>query len=149
MKQLLSGFFVGVFIVGMITCAKLPDDSLFQPVNFKPTITTPLHSGLHVVEGQNITLSVGVKGTVPFTYTWYKDNNSIYGSDNDSFTIKNIKLSQTGAYKVIVTNDYGQDSSKAGLTVDTLFYTITVSSFGKGTVSPMGINGTIKVRLIP
>ena len=131
MKQLLTSFFVFI-IAGMITCAKLPDESLFQPINFKPTIFTPLPNALHVAEGQNITLSVGVKGTEPFKFTWYKNNDSVFVSDYDSFPIKNAQLSHAGSYKVIVTNGFGQDSSKGGLTIDSLFYVLSLSASAGG-----------------
>ena len=147
MKQSFAAFVVVAgFIAAIVTCSKIPSDALFQPVKFKPTITASLDSSQHVLEGQTLTLAVSAKGTAPFSYVLYDNNDSIGASAGDSFSIQNIQLSQAGTYKVIVTNDYGKDSSETIVAVDSLFYNIAVSHDGKGAVSPVGTNGVVKVR---
>ncbi|MGB7568056.1 MAG: immunoglobulin domain-containing protein, partial [Chitinivibrionales bacterium] len=87
MKQLLRDLLVVALISGTMTCSKLPDDSLFQPVNFKPTITAPLPQITVVTEGRDTAVGVLVKGTAPFSYAWYKNNVPLNGFDSASLSL--------------------------------------------------------------
>lgn len=146
MKQILALLVVIALISGILTCTQLPSDTSFAPVNFKPTISVPLAPDIYITEGQTLSLAVGVIGTEPFRYAWYKNNVALSNNTDSVLTIPTVPLSTGGTYSVIITNDFGQDTSQAIVTVDSLFYTINISHSGQGTISPAGTNGSIKVR---
>jgi len=72
-----------------------------------------------VAQGSGVTFSVGVTGTGPFTYQWYKDAVAIPGATGATYTISNPNPDDAGAYTVVVTNAFGNAlSSAANLTVN-------------------------------
>jgi hypothetical protein len=75
-----------------------------------------------VLEGQNVSFSVGVSGTPPLGFRWRRNGITVANRINDpTFTITNAQLSHAGTYNVIVTNSVnptpGAISSNATLTV--------------------------------
>lgn len=66
----------------------------------------------------NVTFSVGVDGTAPFSYQWFKNSSLTAGATNSSLTLTNCQTTDTASYFVVVTNLYGAaTSSVAFLTV--------------------------------
>ena len=70
----------------------------------------------------NATFSVGVVGTIPYTYQWSfataSATNIISGATNSSYTVMPVQSGNAGSYFVMVTNPHGSvTSSKGALTV--------------------------------
>ena len=102
-----------------------------------PTIVDQPHSQT-VIAGTQITFSVDVAGTEPFSYRWQKDNIDIIGSSGSSYTIASAAISDEGSYQCVITNDFGTiTSDKARLTI-----TDTPSLEGYNLFSPMVVNET-------
>ena len=69
--------------------------------------------------GSNATFSVTAGGTAPLSYQWYfNTNTTLPNATNTSLALTNIQLTNTGNYRVIITNSTGSvTSSFAALTV--------------------------------
>jgi hypothetical protein len=74
--------------------------------------------------GSSVTFSVGVDGTVPFTYGWQlngvavTNNGRISGANSNVLTIASVQAADAGTYQLFVTNSQGNNhSSQATLTV--------------------------------
>ncbi len=92
-----------------------------------PTITSQPQSK-SVIAGTNVTFSVSVSGSAPFTYRWRLNGTNIAGAVSSSLTLNNVQPQQAGAYSVLVTNVAGSvASSSANLTV-TCAYTLSENS---------------------
>ena len=71
-----------------------------------------------VPAGFNVTFNVGLRGAEPFAFQWMSNNVAMPAATNATFTLTNVNLSASGAYSVLVTNNYGSVlSSNALLTV--------------------------------
>ena len=75
-----------------------------------PIITSQPVSQLFSV-GANVTLSVGVVGTPPFSYQWNSNNVAVPGATNATFLLTNVNTSDSGSYSVLVTNSFGSELS--------------------------------------
>ena len=84
-----------------------------------PVITTQPASPAGL-EGDNVSFTVAVTGTAPFSYQWQQDEVPIQGATNVSLTVSNIHPSNTSGYRVVVTNVAGSVTSQVA--------TITVNS---------------------
>ncbi len=70
------------------------------------------------VAGMNISFSLDTLSTVPIVYQWRFNGVDIVGETNSLLTLSNINFSHSGAYSVLVGNDFGNVlSSNALLTV--------------------------------
>jgi hypothetical protein len=81
----------------------IPDEAetCFGPmVETKPASQT-------VVLGQNVTLSVAVNGTPPFSYQWLLNGLSIAGATNSSLNINPVTPANLGDYTVTISNACG------------------------------------------
>ena len=80
-----------------------------QPVNVTAMMNT------------NVTLAATVSGTAPLAYRWQKDGqdlsdtNRVSGSASPTLTIANIIPSDTGSYRLIVTNSYATVTSEVAV----------------------------------
>ena len=73
-----------------------------------------------VLVGDTVTLNVTVTGTPPIGFTWRKDSVTIVplGAGTNSLTLVNVQLSDSGSYRVGITNSTGSVlSAPATLTV--------------------------------
>jgi hypothetical protein len=67
--------------------------------------------------GTNITFAVTAGGSSPFTYQWYfngsplTDGGRISGSATSALSISNVQLSDTGGYRVVVSNLFSSATS--------------------------------------
>src|SRR5437867_11942696 len=76
-----------------------------------PVITSPPVSQT-VEEGNPATFSVGVDGTAPFTFQWFKNSAPIENATNSSFTITAATIDDDGSvFYVAVTNSLGGAAS--------------------------------------
>ena len=55
----------------------------------------------------SVTFSVVANGTTPYFYQWNFNGTNLPGATNQSLTLTNLQLGQTGDYAVTVTNIYG------------------------------------------
>lgn len=96
-----------------------------------PAITTQPQSQ-SVVAGGNVTFSVSVSGSAPFTYQWRKNGTNIAGATSPTLGLNNVQPQQAGSYSVAVTNAAGTvTSANANLTV-TCSYALSASSAAFG-----------------
>lgn len=72
------------------------------------SFSTPLNAATSVTAGQTMTLTVVVAGGLtPYTYQWYKDNNAIAGANAASYAKASTTTADSGTYKVVVHDVYG------------------------------------------
>ena len=82
-----------------------------------PSITSQ-PSDATVFEGGTASFKVEVSGTPPLTYQWKKDGQIVSWATNASLSLTNAKISNSGAYRVDISNAGGTASSDpANLTV--------------------------------
>jgi len=93
--------------------------------NMAPTITSQ-PADQAVAAGSIVTLTVGVIGTAPLSYTWQENGTNlvdgrdahgatIIGSTNRALVIKNAQTNNSGSYSVIITNIVGATNSSAAV----------------------------------
>ncbi len=84
--------------------------------------------------GNSTTFTVSATGVPAPTYQWRKNGTDIAGATSATYTIASLKLSDAGAYSVVVTNDAGSVTSRnARLAVLEKVYAGTYfGSFGEG-----------------
>ncbi len=123
---------------GGFTATSAPVNITVNPVS--PTITSQPQSK-SVDAGDNVTFSVSVSGSAPFTYRWRRNGTNLPGAVSSSLALNNVQPNQAGGYSVVVTNAAGTvTSSTANLTV-ICNYTLSTnqaafgSSGGSGSVS--------------
>jgi alpha-L-rhamnosidase len=81
-------------------------------------------------------LTVAVTGSAPLSYQWQKNSNSIPNATNSTFTITNASPSDSGNYRVYVSNAFGNvTSSDATVTLRPSVLNISVV-FDPGNVLP-------------
>ena len=82
-----------------------------------PTITQQ-PAGQTATNGDDVTLSVNVSGSVPLYYQWWFNGTPISGATLATLVLGNVQTNQSGDYSVVVSNWVGQiSSSNAVLTV--------------------------------
>jgi uncharacterized protein (TIGR02145 family) len=81
-------------------------------------ITSPLSTTTTVVSGSAIALHITATGTPTPAYQWYKGATAISQATSASYS-KTWAASDTGTYKVVVSNIAGKDSSNTQLMVTT------------------------------
>lgn len=87
--------------------------SVILPVSI---VTQPESTTVSV--GDSVTLSVGVEGSDPISYQWFFNNKSLVDMTNADLTIDSTEATDTGSYKVVVSNPLGKvTSSKVTLKV--------------------------------
>ncbi len=81
-----------------------------------PQITQQPH-GTVGYWGGNALFGVGVNGTAPLSYQWYKESFPISWGTNSTLTLTNIDFTDAGNYSVTITNAYGSTNSTQALLV--------------------------------
>ncbi|HWN94088.1 MAG TPA: lamin tail domain-containing protein [Methylomirabilota bacterium] len=71
-----------------------------------PSITAQPQSQSTIV-GSNVTLSVSVSGSAPFSYVWRLNGTNLPGATSASLGLTNVQASQAGSYSVFVFNGAG------------------------------------------
>ncbi|RLD41638.1 MAG: hypothetical protein DRI86_13025, partial [Bacteroidetes bacterium] len=64
-----------------------------------------------ICEGLSTMLQVGVTGTEPITYQWYKSSNIISGGVSSSYNLPYISINDAAIYHAVATNDCGSDQT--------------------------------------
>jgi hypothetical protein len=102
-----------------------------------PSITTQPQSQ-SATAGANVTFSVSVSGSAPFSYQWRKNGTNIAGATSPTLALNNVQPQQAGSYSVVVTNAAGAvTSANANLTV-TCSFTLSASNAAFGTAGGSG-----------
>ena len=89
-------------------------------LSLAPQITTP-PAGQVAFVGANVTFSVSVFGSSPFTWQWLRngtnltDGPNLSGSASRTLTLSNITAAAAGTYSVIVSNALGSVTSSGAL----------------------------------
>jgi|GEM_PF-961717 len=117
----LTGAFDNTVAAGtnVLTSAGGHDAFVFKLAAVPPVITAqPASQNIGVT--QPVTFSVGVTGTLPFTYQWRFNGTNLPGATNAAFTIASVTPANAGGYSVLVGDALGlAASSNATLAVDT------------------------------
>jgi hypothetical protein len=96
-----------------------------------------------VTGGANVSFTVGVSGTAPFTYRWFFNQTNLIGANSATLTLTNVQLANAGAYSVMVSNEIGKiTSANADLIVNVPPF-ITAQPAGGAVV--VGSNFTLSV----
>ena len=82
----------------------------------EPPVVTGSPTNLTVTAGQIATLYVQASGTPQLSYQWYFQTNTVLtGETNSSLSLPNVKATNAGAYSVVVTNNFGSDTSAVAI----------------------------------
>ncbi len=86
-----------------------------NPSSCIPPVITAHPNGAIVAPGDNVTFTVGVDGTAPFTYQWYKNGSPIIGQTANQLQFIYVLEANQGSYTVVVTNACGEIASGSAL----------------------------------
>jgi hypothetical protein len=75
-----------------------------------PTIEIDLEDQ-DLLEGDTLTLRIGVTGAGPFSYVWKKDDVVIEGAESDTLEVADVTNDDEGGYAVTVSNSFGEVNS--------------------------------------
>jgi len=107
----------GIYSVLVWNSAGAASSSLQLDVKTGPLILQQPQSHVAAFGGTTF-FTVGVRGSVPLTYLWFKNTTPITGATNPVLQLVNLQPSDEANYHVVVTNLYGQASSDpAGLSL--------------------------------
>lgn len=107
-------YITGKYIKPSNIIAYVPPFTIIQPV------------GATIAEGSSYTFSVGVIGSPPFTYKWYKNNLPIgYGNDKELPIFDSTGLDDAYYYCIISNNKYSTQSDTVKLNVITSLSIVT------------------------
>jgi|GEM_PF-307023 len=95
-----------------------PDIGAVETYLASPPVIVSALADQSALPGASVTFAVSVQGTAPFTYQWTKNDVAISGATTGTLTLAAVQLTDSGAYRVTVTNGFGSDTSSATLTVD-------------------------------
>ena len=88
-------------------------------INDIAPLITAQPQGATVDAGTNVTFSVGVTGTSPFSYQWMFNGSPIADATLNSYSKSNVQTNDAGSYSVFITNVIGNvTSSNAVLTIN-------------------------------
>ena len=76
-----------------------------------PVITQP-PSGTNIATGINLALRVIATGTGPLLYQWQWNGANLAGATNSTLTLTNLQIANSGAYRVLVTDNVGTRTSQ-------------------------------------
>jgi hypothetical protein len=98
----------------VITNAGSPNPStnaMFSVLVVAPPVITNQPASQNVSPGNNATFTVGVRGSAPFGFRWYFQNNPLPDATNATLSLTNVQATHEGAYHVVVTNFAGSATS--------------------------------------
>jgi hypothetical protein len=148
----------GVYDVTVTNDYGLADSSnaTLTVLDAAPTITTQPLTQTNVMNA-TAAFSVGVQGSLPFTYQWYFNGAPIAGAISNRLLVPNLQLSNAGRYSVVVSNALGEATSTAanlsvvtGLVLDYMPYGFmplpTPANPGDVTAIAAGADHTVALR---
>jgi hypothetical protein len=112
------GTSAGVYSVKVTNAGgSVMSDTATLDLSLPPTITTQPQSQ-QVTHGQNVSFSVVVSGSGPFTYQWRFNNYALSGATAETLGLTNVQPSRAGNYTVVIADSVGSvTSAVATLTV--------------------------------
>jgi hypothetical protein len=121
--QITNGFVAGLntldFIVtNVVTTGYNPEalrvelDGVALPLLNKAPELIAEPSDKLAFEQQDVTLSVIAIGSAPLTYQWYYEGFELPGETNRQLTLSRVSIDQQGQYYVVVSNPFGEVTSK-------------------------------------
>lgn len=112
----------------------------FYRLKLLPPTVTQQPTAKSVVAGADVTLQVGVMGTEPMAYQWYKDNVRLTGKTGAQLSLSAVTSADAGDYSVRIDNRAGNAASQGALlTVTTP--TVRPSGIYMGNFSGQSDNG--------
>lgn len=113
--------------------------------NVPPAIAEPLESVL-ATAGGSATLTVGVTGTTPMTFSWTRNGVVIPGADRASLVISGAGPEDEGTYQVSVQNAFGSAQSEtAVLYVNQGGGTVDFTNIGASDAPVFDVDGTTRL----
>lgn len=82
--------------------------------NPPPTILTQ-PTGTTVFEGASVSLSVAATGVGPLSYQWQLNQQNLPGATTRTLTLANVKVANSGFYRLVVSSPYGVTTSQDAL----------------------------------
>jgi hypothetical protein len=113
-EKIAVGIVAGVFCFLGLTMSTCGGPT--EPTSTAPHIFTSLAAITTVATGSSTALSIAATGSSPLTYQWYFNGTAIASATASSYS-KTWAFSDSGTYKVIVTNSAGKDSSETQLKI--------------------------------
>lgn len=89
-------------------------DNIFEQPAVEPSIKHH-PTALSVSHGQQAGFSVFAVGSRPLSIQWFKDGLEISGATGDTFAIPSVGPADPGIYHAVVTNPFGEASSRSAL----------------------------------
>jgi len=80
--------------------------------------------------GETVAFSVTAAGTLPVSYQWRKDGETVPGATDSVLSITNLQQTHLGAYSVVVANSYGSATSEVAQLI--FNYTTLETAFEPG-----------------
>lgn len=88
------------------------------PLPDRPPVIASTSGDRTVAAGRPVTFRTIALGSEPLSYQWFHETNALAGATNATFSIAAATSEQDGAYRVIVSNSFGQaESNPIQLTV--------------------------------
>ena len=81
-----------------------------------PFVVNPLKDQI-VYTGQTVMFNASAWGTAPLSFQWQRNGIAMYGATNAVLVLTNTQPANSGVYRVMVHNAYGNATSDATLTV--------------------------------
>jgi hypothetical protein len=111
---------------------------IYYSANIPPRITQQPQAPDRILsEGNSVTLSATAAGSPTLLYQWRRNGGDLIGMTLPALTLSNIKVADSGAYDLVVRNDYGSVTSAvvtltiqaADTTAPTLLYATGSKTF--------------------
>jgi len=125
-------------VVSNYVSAVLSASAVLTTLAEPPSFVSEPQNPDNVVCGDNLTLSVRVYGTLPFSFQWQFDATNltdgpyVTGSTTTNLTLLNVQPGNAGNYRMIVSNAYGAITSSVA--------TVTVTVQIPAITSPLSTN---------
>ena len=84
--------------------------------------------------GNQILLGVKVFGIGPIQYQWYKNGQAVEGATGSNFYASNVNADNEGIYKVVVSNEFGQEESRDAVVTVGAGVGVSLNSDGLATI---------------
>lgn len=97
--------------------------------------------GADTLEGSTVTLSASVQGSQPLLYQWQKDGKDVPGAVRSTLTLTSAKASDTGAYKLVVSQ--GATKATSGTATVTIHPTPTFLNITNGLALHLPFDGSV------
>ena len=98
------------FVVVTNTAGSATSSNAVLVVGSAPTITSG-PSNLTALQFTTVAFSAAATGSAPLNYQWQHNGANISGATNTSFTMASVQKTDSGSYRVVVSNSFGATTS--------------------------------------